>query len=42
MNEDGSFDIIRKPKLLHNTKANDAFIRKLAHNLSCKLIFKTI
>ena len=42
MNEDGSFDIIKKPKLLHSTKANDALIRKLAHNLSCKLVFKTI
>jgi hypothetical protein len=40
--EDGSFDIIKKPKLLHSTKANDLFIRKLAHNLSCKLIFKKI
>lgn len=42
MNEDLTFDIIKKPKLLHNTKANDAFIRKLAHNLSCKLIFRKV
>ena len=42
MNEDGSFEVIRKPKLLHSTKANDLFIRKIAHNLSCKLIFKKI
>lgn len=42
MNEDGSFDIIKKPKLLHKIKANDLFIRKMAHNLSCKLIFNKI
>ncbi len=42
MNEDGTFEIIKKPKLLHSTKANDAFIRKIAHNLSCKLIFRKI
>jgi hypothetical protein len=42
MNEDSSFTIIKKPKLLHKTKANEAFIRKVAHNLSCKLIFKKI
>lgn len=42
MNEDGSFEVIRKPKLLHSTKANDLFIRKIAHNLTCKLIFKKI
>ena len=42
MNEDGSFEVIRKPKLLHNTKANTLFIRKVAHNLTCKLIFKKI
>lgn len=37
-----NFEIIKKPKLLHNTKASPEFIRKLAHNLSCKLIFKKI
>lgn len=42
MNEDSSFEIIKKPKLLHKTKANDAFIRQVAHNLSCKLIFKKV
>lgn len=42
MNDDGSFDIVKKPKLLHKTKANDSFIRQVAHNLSCKLIFKKI
>ena len=42
INEDGSFEVIKKPKLLHKTKANPLFIRKLAHNLSCKLIFNKI
>ncbi len=41
-NEDGSFTTIRKPKLIHDTKASDLFIRKVAHNLSCKLIFNKI
>jgi hypothetical protein len=42
INEDFSFDIIKKPKLLHKTKATPNFIRQLAHNLSCKLIFNKI
>ena len=37
-----SFEIVKKPKLLHDTKASTEFIKKLAHNLSCKLIFKKI
>jgi len=41
-NEDMTFDVIKKPKLLHKTKANDEFIRKVAHNLSCKLIFNKV
>lgn len=41
-NEDMTFDVIKKPKLLHKTKANNEFIRKVAHNLSCKLIFKKV
>lgn len=41
-NEDLSFDVIKKAKLLHKTKATDSFIRKVAHNLSCKLIFNRI
>ena len=41
-NDDLSFDVIKKPKLLHKTKANDKFIRKVAHNLSCKLVFKKV
>ena len=42
MNEDSSFVIVKKPKLLHKVKANEEFIRKLAHNLTCKLVFKKI
>jgi hypothetical protein len=42
INEDFTFDIIKKPRLLHKTKATPEFIRQLAHNLSCKLIFKKI
>lgn len=42
MNDDFTFEIMRKPKLLHGTKASNEFIRKLAHNLSCKLIFNKI
>lgn len=42
MDDDGSFEVMRKPKLLHNTKANTLFIRKVAHNLTCKLVFKKI
>jgi hypothetical protein len=38
-NEDMTIEIIKKPVLLHKTKANVEFIRKVAHNLSCKLIF---
>lgn len=42
INDDFTFDIIKKPVLIHKTKANPQFIRKLAHNLSCKLVFKKI
>ena len=38
-NDDMTFDLIKKPILIHKTKANVEFIRKVAHNLSCKLIF---
>jgi len=41
-NEDLSFDVIKKPRLIHKTKADDKFIRRLAHNLTCKLVFKKI
>lgn len=39
-NEDLTFDVIKKPKLIHNMKADENFIRRLAHNLTCKLVFK--
>jgi hypothetical protein len=42
INEDFTFEIVKKPKLLHKTKATPNFIRQLAHNLSCKLIFKKV
>ncbi len=42
INEDFTFEVIKKPRLLHKTTANQEFIRKLAHNLSCKLIFKKV
>jgi len=42
INGDSSFNIIKKPKLLHKTKANNSFIKKVAHNLTCKLVFKKI
>ncbi|MCK9446292.1 hypothetical protein M0Q50_05310 [bacterium] len=41
-NEDLSFDIIKKPKLIHKVKADEKFIRRLAHNLTCKLVFKKL
>lgn len=41
-NEDMTFDVVKKPKLIHKTIASDAFIRKLAHNLSCKLVFRKL
>jgi hypothetical protein len=34
------FTIIKKAPLIHNIKANEKFIRKLSHNLTCKLVFK--
>ncbi len=40
--DDNGFEIIKKPKLLHKTKANPEFIKKVAHNLSCKLVFNKI
>mgnify|MGYP005847233603 CR=1 FL=1 len=41
-NDNFSFEVKKKPKLIHKTKASEAFIRKVAHNLSCKLIFNKI
>ena len=42
INEDFTFEIVKKPKLLHKVKATPDFIRQLAHNLSCKLIFNKV
>jgi hypothetical protein len=42
INDDLTFEVIKKPKLLHKIKADDKFIRQLAHNLSCKLIFNKV
>lgn len=42
INEDFTFEIVKKPKLIHKTKATTGFIRQLAHNLSCKLIFNKV
>jgi hypothetical protein len=42
INEDFTFDVVKKPKLLHKTKVTANFIRQLAHNLSCKLIFNKV
>ena len=35
-----SFTVAKKPRLLHKTKATEKLLRKLAHNLTCKLVFK--
>jgi len=40
--ENGTFSIIKKAPLLHKGKATVKFIRGLAHQLSCKLIFKKV
>lgn len=42
LKSDFTFEQVKKPKLLHKTKATAEFIRQLAHNLSCKLIFKKV
>lgn len=39
---DGIFKIIKKAPMIHKTKASSNFIRKLSHNLTCKLIFNKI
>jgi hypothetical protein len=41
-NENGNFSIIKKAPLLHKTKATTEFIRGVAHQLSCKLVFKKV
>ena len=40
MGDDMVFDIVKKSPIIHNIKASDKLIRKLSHNLTCKLIFK--
>lgn len=40
MDDNLQFTTIKKAPLIHNEKASDKFIRKLSHNLTCKLIFK--
>jgi hypothetical protein len=40
MDEMLQFKTIKKAPLIHNEKANDKFIRKISHNLTCKLVFK--
>lgn len=42
LNEDFSFSVIKKAPLLHKVKADSLFIRKLSHNLSCKLVFNKV
>jgi hypothetical protein len=37
-----TFVVVKKPKLLHKTKANDEFVRAVAHNLMCKLVFNKV
>jgi len=42
ISESGEFTVVKKPKLIHKTKADERFIRQLAHNLTCKLVFKKV
>jgi len=42
INELLGFETIKKAPLLHKIKATDTFIRKLSHNLTCKLVFKKV
>lgn len=37
--DDMTFELVKKPVLIHKTKACPEFIRRVAHNLSCKIIF---
>ena len=37
-----SFEIIKKAPLLHKSKASNDFIRGLAHQLMCKLVFNKV
>lgn len=40
MSERGTFEVVKKAPLLHKEKATDKFVRQLAHNLTCKLVFR--
>ena len=40
--ENGKIETIKKAPILHKTKASPELIRGLAHQLSCKLVFKKI
>jgi hypothetical protein len=42
IDEDFNFKIIKKAPLLHKEKASYNFIRKLSHNLTCKLVFNKV
>ena len=39
VNELFGFDIVKKAPLIHKTKATNDLIRRIGHNLMCKLIF---
>lgn len=36
------FEIVKKAPLLHKTKATTEFIRAVAHQLSCKVVFRKV
>lgn len=42
MDENLKFEIIKKAPILHKEKASYNFIRKLSHNLTCKLVFNKV
>jgi len=42
VDENSNFNIIKKAPIIHKTKASTDFIRAMAHQLSCKLVFKKV
>jgi hypothetical protein len=42
IDENFNFEIIKKAPLIHKMKASNNFIRKLSHNLTCKLVFNKV
>lgn len=40
--ESQQFVMVKKAPMIHKTKATPEFIRKMAHQLSCKLVFKKV